>query len=122
MPGPGSSNALVKFLTADACEKYHKATANGIEVAGDMKKAVVFVELAEGPNSSNDVIQNCIEAGVTRCVRAIGEHDYTDIMLLKLARGKGQANRRDVDRIKHGKTSRDVSPFLPSRQFFTNGW
>lgn len=108
LPEPGSSNALVKFLTPEACEKYHKATANGIEIVGDIKKAVVFVEKAEGPNSINDVIRNCIDGDASRCVRAIGADEDSDAVLMKLARGKG-VNKRDVDRIKSGKTARGVS-------------
>ncbi|CAG5178537.1 uncharacterized protein ALTATR162_LOCUS8750 [Alternaria atra] len=105
VPESGSSNALVKFLTPEACEKYHKATANGIEVVGDIKKTVVFVEKAEGPNSINDVIRNCIDGDASRCVRAIGADKYSDMALMKLARGKS-VNKRDVDRIKSGKTAR----------------
>ncbi|KAI5380798.1 hypothetical protein J4E82_000756 [Alternaria postmessia] len=108
LPEPGSSNALVKFLTPEACEKYHKATANGIEIVGDIKKAVVFVEKAEGPNSINDVIRNCIDGDASRCVRAIGADEDSDAVLMKLARGKG-VNKRDVDRIKSGKTARGHS-------------
>ncbi len=108
MPEPGSSNALVKFLLPEACEKYHKDTANGIEIVGDMKKAVVFVEKAEGPNSINDVIRNCIEGDASRCVRAIGANEHNDVALMKLARGKSTI-KREVDRIKSGKTSRGVS-------------
>jgi hypothetical protein len=108
MPESGSSNALVKFLTPEACEKYHKATANGIEVVGDIKKTVVFVEKAEGPNSINDIIRNCIDGDASRCVRAIGADEYSDMALMKLARGKS-VNKRDVDRIKSGKTARGVS-------------
>ncbi|EUC48002.1 hypothetical protein COCMIDRAFT_34565 [Bipolaris oryzae ATCC 44560] len=106
MPEPGSSNALVKFLTPDGCKKYHADTINGIEVVGDKKSAVVFVELAEGPNSTNDIIQGCIDNGMTRCVRAIGKVDYTDAQLMELAKGKSQVNKRVVDRIKHGKNAR----------------
>ncbi|KAL1796690.1 hypothetical protein ACET3X_005230 [Alternaria dauci] len=105
LPESGSSNALVKFLTPESCEKYHKATANGIEVVGDTKKTIVFVEKAEGPNSINDVIRNCIEGEASRCVRAIGADEDSDVALMKLARGKS-VNKRDVDRIKIGKSAR----------------
>ncbi|KAL6150234.1 farnesyl cysteine-carboxyl methyltransferase [Exserohilum turcicum] len=105
-PESGSSNALVKFLTADACERYHRDTANGITIKADMKNAVVFVELTEGPNSTNDVIQRCIEGGVSRCVRAIGKVECNDTQLMALAQGKDQAKKREVDRIKRGKNVR----------------
>jgi protein-S-isoprenylcysteine O-methyltransferase len=108
MPEPGSSNALVKFLTPEACDKYHKDTANGIEIVGEMKKAVVFVEKAGGPNSINDVIRNCIDGEASRCVRAIGTNEHNEAALMKLARGKS-VSKRDVDRIKSGKTARGVS-------------
>jgi hypothetical protein len=112
LPEPGSSVALVKFLTPAACEKYHQDTANGIEIVGDIKRALVFVEKAEGPNSINDLIQNCIDGEVSRCVRAIGADEVSDVMLMKMARGKDK--KREVDRIKQGKTARGVGTFLSS--------
>jgi len=108
MPTPGSGYALVKFLTAVACSKYFDATENGIEVPGE-KKTVIFVEKQPGPNSTNDVIRNCIEGDTSRCVRAYdADEDWEDMALLRLANGKGQM-KREVDRIKRGKTSRGVS-------------
>ncbi|KAF2821307.1 hypothetical protein CC86DRAFT_373672 [Ophiobolus disseminans] len=106
MPPPGSGFAVVRFLTPEACEKFFKATENGIEVQGDLKKAVVFVEKQPGPSSINDVMRNCIEGDASRCVRALdAEEDWSDILLMKLARGKG-VGKREVDRIKRGKTAR----------------
>ncbi|CAO2651581.1 Nn.00g041510.m01.CDS01 [Neocucurbitaria sp. VM-36] len=105
MPETGSDFALVKFLTPEACQKYFEATENGIEVAGD-KKMVIFVERTAGPNSSNDVINNCIKGDASRCVRAVGaDEDWSDVILMKLARGKSQM-KREVDRTKRGKTAR----------------
>lgn len=118
MPEAGSDFALVRFLTPEACQKYYEATENGIEVAGD-KKGVVFVERTAGPNSINDVIRNCIEGDATRCVRAVGvDEDWSDMALMKLARGKGQT-KREVDRIKRGKTPKGVS--LPVTPHITRG-
>lgn len=112
LPEPGSGFALVKFLTPEACQKYFKATENGIEISGE-KKAVIFVEKQPGPNSINDVIRNCIEGDASRCVRAYdADEDWSDMALLKLARGKGQL-KREVDRIKRGKTAKGVSDYLP---------
>lgn len=108
MPEAGSGFALVKFLTPEACQKYYEATENGIEIPGD-KKTVVFVERTAGPNSINDVIQNCINGDASRCVRAVGvDEEWSDMALMKLARGKGQT-KREVDRIKRGKTAKGVS-------------
>lgn len=108
MPEKGADFALVKFLTAEACQKYFKDTENGIEIGGD-KKAVVFVERTAGPNSVNDVIRNCAEGDASRCVRAVGaDDDWSDLALMSIARGNGQM-KREVDRIKRGKTARGVS-------------
>ncbi|KAF1917353.1 hypothetical protein BDU57DRAFT_447076 [Ampelomyces quisqualis] len=105
LPAPGSDFAVVRFLTPEACDKYFKATENGIEIQGD-KKSFVFVEKLPGPTSINDVMRNCIEGDASRCVRALdAEEDWSDMLLMKLARGKGAA-KRDVDRIKQGKTAR----------------
>jgi hypothetical protein len=109
MPEPGSENALVKFLTPEACQTYLDATENGIEVQGAEKKTIIFVDKQPGPNSINYVIQNCIDGDASRCVRATGaDDDWSDSALFKLARGK-QSIPRDVDSIKQGKTARGVS-------------
>jgi hypothetical protein len=105
---PGSSYALVKFLEAAACSKYFAATENGIEVPGE-KKTLVIVEKQPGPNSTNDVIRNCIVSDASRCVRAYdADEDWSDMMLLVLAKGKGQM-KRELDRIKRGKNAAGVS-------------
>ncbi|KAH8724279.1 hypothetical protein GQ44DRAFT_618625 [Phaeosphaeriaceae sp. PMI808] len=105
LPNSGSDFAVVRFLTAEGCETYLKATANGIEVLGN-KKMVVFVEKQPGPSSINDVIRHCIESDTSRCVRAIdAKEDWSDKELMTLARGKS-ATKREVDCIKHGKTAR----------------
>ncbi|KAF1925673.1 uncharacterized protein M421DRAFT_423502 [Didymella exigua CBS 183.55] len=107
LPEPGSEHALVKFLTPEACQTYLDATENGIEVQGAEKKAIIFVDKQPGPNSINDVIQNCIEGDASRCVRATGaDDDWAAGALFKLARGK-QSIPRDVDCIKQGKTARE---------------
>jgi len=106
MPEAGSDHSLVKFLTPEACQAYLDATENGIEVQGGTKKTVVFVDKQPGPNSINDVIQNCIDGDASRCIRATGaDSDWSDGALLKLARGKQQI-KREVDAIKQGKTAR----------------
>ncbi|KAE8826348.1 hypothetical protein CFE70_006684 [Pyrenophora teres f. teres 0-1] len=106
MSETGPSTAVVKFLSPTDCDKYHKETANGIKVIGDMKTVVIEVEKTDGPNSINDVIRNCIEKGTTRCVRATGAIEKDDKTLMKLARGNSQVNKREVDRIRRGKNAR----------------
>jgi hypothetical protein len=111
LPVPGSDFAVVRFLTPDACDKYLKATENGVEIQSD-KKSRVFIEKQEGPTSINDTIRNCIEGDASRCVRALdAEEDWSDMLLMKLARGESQL-KREVDRIKQGKTSRGVNRTL----------
>lgn len=116
LPVPGADFALVKFLTAEGCEKYFEATRNGIKISG-VKTAIIFVERTAGPNSTNDLVRNCSEGDVSRCVRVVGVGDeWNDITLHKVARGKGKV-KRELDTIKRGKTARGVSSFIPS---FTN--
>lgn len=105
-----SGFGTVRFLTAEGCQKYYEATQNGIEVSGEKdQKMIVLVERTEGPNSTNDVMRACAEGDATRCVRAVGADDeWTDMLLLKLARGQDKI-KRELDTIKHGKTSRGVS-------------
>lgn len=117
MPAPGADFAVVRFLTPEGCEKYFNATQNGIEMQVDTKKRIVFVEKQPGPTSINDNIQNCIDGGVTRCVRAMdAEEDWSDFVLMRLARGKGSV-KREVDCIKCGKNARDVSTAMRDTLF-----
>lgn len=109
MPEDGSANAAVKFLTTASCQAYLDATKNGIEIQGDTKKTIIFVDMQAEPSSINDVIQNCIDKDVTRCIRAIGaDDDWSNSALFKLARGK-QSTRRVVDGVRQGKTEQGVS-------------
>ena len=109
MPESGSNIAIVKFMTPEACQAYLDATENGIEIQGDAKKTVIFVDRQPEPNSINDAIQNCIDNDASRCIRASGADDnWTNQMLFTLARGKQQPPRV-VDCVKQGKTKSGVS-------------
>jgi protein-S-isoprenylcysteine O-methyltransferase len=109
MPEPGKDFAMVKFMTAAGCRKYFDATENGIQLPTDKTKKIIFVERQPGPNSVNDVLQNCIDGNVSRCVRAVGaDDDWSDMALRKLAEGTSK-KKREVDTIKRGKTARGVS-------------
>ena len=104
----GKDYGLIKFLTAEGCDRYFSDTENGIIVPGDQTKTVIFVERQPGPNSINDLLRNCIEGDATRCVRALdADSDWSDNVLLTFARGKNKL-KREVDRIKRGKTARGV--------------
>lgn len=104
----GKDFAMIKFMTAAGCRKYFDTTENGIEVPNTKK--VVFVERQPGPNSVNDVLQNCIDGNVTRCVRALGaDEDWSAMALRKLAEGSDPKKKRQLDFVKRGKTARGVS-------------
>ncbi|KAL1605087.1 hypothetical protein SLS60_004630 [Paraconiothyrium brasiliense] len=109
LPKSSSGKAIVKFCTAEACQKYFDVTENGITIPGT--KTVVFVEKAEGPNSVNDVLAACTEGDATRCVRAYdADEDWGDVLLMRLAtRAKGGQPKREVDIIKRGTTARGRS-------------
>lgn len=99
--------AKVKFLAAEACDTYFKATRNGVSIPG--KRDIVYIEKEPGPNSTNDVIRNCIDGGATRCIRALdADADWTVVALTRLASGKGNM-KREIDQIKQGKTPEGVS-------------
>ena len=68
-------------------------------------KTLVLVEKGAGPNSVNDVVQNCADGDATRCVRVYDpDEDWSHMVLVTLAKGKSQP-RREVDSIKKGQTS-----------------
>jgi hypothetical protein len=118
---PASDTAVVRFLTPAACTTYLAATANGIVIPADPSKPsapkrLILVEPQPGPCSINDVIQACVDAEQTRCVRALGaDDDWSDAALMKLALGSDKV-KRDVERIKKGRTAKGVRcfPFLPT--------
>lgn len=115
-PDPEKSYALVKFLTPEGCQRYFDATGNGIEKPGPTKQ-IFFVERQPGPNSVNDVLQNCIDSGVTRCVRAnYAETDWDMDALQRLARGN---TKREIDIIKQGKNAKGVGRWKRYRQSIT---
>jgi hypothetical protein len=118
---PASDTAVVRFLTPTACTTYLATTVNGIIIPADPSKPsapkkLILVEPQLGPCSINDVIQSCIDAEQTRCVRALGaDDDWSDAALMKLALGPDKA-KRDVERIKKGRTAKGVRcfSFLPT--------
>lgn len=103
----GPQKAHVKFLEPEACRTYFDATQNGIRMPGH--KTVILVEKTSGPNSVNDVVQNCVDGSATRCVRAYDADDHWGTMqLLTFARGKG-TNKRETDTVSQGRNSKGVS-------------
>lgn len=95
--------AFVKFLTPESCLVYFDATSNGVIIPGT--KNTVLVEKTPGPNSVNDLVRNCTDGDATRCVRAYdADDDWSDALLLGLAKGKGQP-KREVDCVKQGRTA-----------------
>jgi hypothetical protein len=119
MEVPEKGSAMVKFMTPEGCQKYFDATENGIEVPGDKTKTVVFVERQPGPNSVNDVLQNCIDGDATRCIRALdADTDWSEVALRKLARGTSKIPR-NIDIIKRGETATSVSKFEDFTPFET---
>jgi hypothetical protein len=107
LPQSGSSFAMVKFLTAEGCQKFFDATANGIEVPGS--KTLVTVEKHQGPNSVNDVLKNCSEGDASRCVRVVdADSDWGDTALRRIAIGTSKI-KREIDIIKRGRTAQGVS-------------
>jgi hypothetical protein len=113
---PASDIAIVRFLTPTACTTYLAATSNGVVVPADPSKPsaprkLIFVEPQPIPDSTNDVIQSCIDAEQTRCVRALGaDDDWSDAALMKLALGTDK-EKRNVERIKKRKNAKGVSCF-----------
>ncbi|KAF2734781.1 hypothetical protein EJ04DRAFT_563923 [Polyplosphaeria fusca] len=97
-------SAMVKFLTAEGCQKYFSSTANGIAATFKSgKKIVVFVESLGIPTSVNDVLKNCAESNASRCILVADvDEDWILEGLEKLARGLGRA-KRDVDIVKQFK-------------------
>lgn len=109
LPEANKGHAMVKFLTTEGCQNYFNATENGIKVPGDKTKTVIVVDRAPGPNSISDVLRNCIDGDASRCLRALdADQDWGDTSLLLLARGNSKV-KREVDRIKRGKTPQGVS-------------
>ncbi|KAJ9639386.1 hypothetical protein H2199_006419 [Coniosporium tulheliwenetii] len=95
---PGSTSAWVFFMRAADAAKYLDETSNGIEVPGDDR--IVWVESSKDPDPAHDMLRGHYDAGVTRCVRAIGvDEEWGMGGLTKLAAGDG----RKVERVINGQ-------------------
>ena len=101
--------ASVLFVNADDCLNYYNSTSNDIVY----KTSVFFVELGQDVDVIGGLLKGMLEAGATRCVRAIGvEKEWTIAALLKEAERKG----RKVEKIVDTKTVGGVSFVL----FYSN--
>lgn len=70
----GTFTASVRFTDADACKRYYDDTSNGIVYKKDIqnRESVAFVGLAKDVDVVGSMLQQWIDSGVTRCVRAVG--------------------------------------------------
>ncbi|KAF2144116.1 uncharacterized protein K452DRAFT_153312 [Aplosporella prunicola CBS 121167] len=93
---PGSTSAWALFMRGEDSERYLKDTANGIDAPGEQKR-VIWVEPCE-PVSVGEFIHAAYQAGVTRCVRAVGvDSDWGMLALNKFATAKNRKIERVVD-------------------------
>jgi hypothetical protein len=79
----------VTFTTPEACDAYYTKYPNGIAVKYKGRNCVVFVEKTTDVNVVSGMLQGQLEAGASRCVRAVGaDHDWGMGALIKLAEAK----------------------------------
>lgn len=89
----GALTATVRFMDADACKQYYDKTSNGVVYSKDTqnREMVAFVELAKDVEVVGGMLQQSIDNGVTRCVRAVGvDEDWGIEGLTKMAERKGR--------------------------------
>lgn len=113
----GVLTASVRFMDADACTQYYDDTSNGIVYKKDVqnRESVAFVELAKYVNVVGGMLQQWIDNGVTRCVRAVGvDEEWGTDGLKKIAERKNRKLEGISDSKNHGGVSIDeIFPNLP---------
>lgn len=80
-------------MDADACKKYFDDTENGIDYKQrpQDRLQVAFVGLGKDVDVVGGMLQQWIDNGVTRCVRAVGvDEEWTPLALKRLAEEKGR--------------------------------
>lgn len=95
-------------MNAEECEQYYDETSNGIVYKKDSqnREMVVYVDLAKDVDVVGGLLQDWIEAGFTRCVRAVGADEDWDLGgLKKMAESKG----RKIEGIQDSKNAAGVS-------------
>jgi len=113
----GVLKASVRFMDADACKRYYDDTCNGIVYKKDVqnRESVAFVELTRDVDVIGGMLQQWIDSGVTRCVRAVGvDKELGTDSLRKMAEEKG----RKLEGISDSKNAGGVSltktyPYFP---------
>ena len=101
-------SAAVRFLDAADCNKFYGDAANGIVYGKDIqnREQFVLVELAKDVDVIGGLLRGWIDAGVTRCVRAVGvDEDWSMDALVKI----GENKNRKIESIQDGKTPGGVS-------------
>lgn len=84
-----NGTAQVTFTTPEACDAYYAKYPNGVAVKYKGRSYVVFVEKTTDVNVVSGMLRGQLEAGASRCVRAVGaDHDWGMGALIKLAEGK----------------------------------
>lgn len=102
---PGRNSAYVRFMRGEDCKKYIDATGNGIDLPND-KGRIIWVEVMEDAEPVGELLKGYYDAGVTRCVRAIGiDDDWGEGGLTRL----GASKKRKLERITNGKSQSGVS-------------
>ena len=88
LAGPGTV-AHVTFTSADACDAFCNKYANGLTFRHDGRSHTVFVDKGKDVDVISSKVQNYMDCGASRCVRAIGvDEDWGMRALYKLAEGK----------------------------------
>lgn len=105
-----NGTAQVTFTTPEACETYCNKYPNGVVVKFKGRNIVLFVDKTTEVNVVSGMLQGQLEAGASRCVRAVGaDHDWGVGALIKLAEGKTRKGK--VEHIADTWRN-EVRPFL----------
>jgi hypothetical protein len=92
-------------MRGEDCKKYLDATGNGIDLPND-KGRIIWVEVMEDAEPVGELLKGYYDAGVTRCVRAIGiDEDWGEGGLTRLSAAK----KRKVERVINGMSEGGVS-------------
>ena len=103
-----SKTALIRFLDPEACDKFHKGTSKGLIVGHDIQynEQIASVQKGADVDVVGGILNSWIQAGVTRCVRAIPVDPHMSREYLwKIAERKG----RVLEGLEEGKSKNGIS-------------
>ena len=100
------------FVSGDAAKAFYDATPNGLRVKKGGNIHDVMIDMGKEPDVIGSQLQEWLDKGATRCVKAIGvDAGWGTAGLVRLAEGSKKITRK-VEQILEGNTPAGVRFFV----------